>query len=238
MPLGADERIRTPDPRFTNVTQGSGPVQFRPVLISRVGSFSSPEQPFSAGIVPQIVPRHALGEPGDPSRLASRVGLACQESTCLAAKWSGCRRLRERPPASHTEHQCSAQSAIGGPFFLGLVVTLVVNSTPSAPSLRVNCQRRGPSRQGDLSAQISPCRDPISHQIRGPPCLRSGTTRRRGSSWMMSAGAAGRFLSNWRVIHRLWLKPMAASAANTGGPGSNSGGGHPHTHQNDMVIVP
>jgi len=182
MPLGADERIRTPDPRFTNVTQGSGPVQFRPVLISRVGSFSSPEQPFSAGIVPQIVPRHALGEPGDPSRLASRVGLACQESTCLAAKGYGFHRLFQRPPASHGEHLFPIQCAIVRCFLLGLVVTLVVNPAPwPPPDPRFVALK--PRADCIPSASNRPYAHPI---IRGPPQhtrqRRSGVDRLRPRS--------------------------------------------------------
>jgi hypothetical protein len=38
-------------------------------------------------------------------------------------------------------------------------------------------------------------------------------------------------LADKRAIHRLLLKPMAASVSSTDGPGSNSGGGLPHTHQ-------
>jgi hypothetical protein len=83
----ADEGIRTPDPRFTNVAQGSCRVSCRPILNLRVWLFSRPEQSFSAGIVPRIVPRQEAGIAEDPlNRGSPRVAMTYRLSTCLPGK--------------------------------------------------------------------------------------------------------------------------------------------------------
>jgi len=155
-------------------------------------------------------------------------------NTCLAAKGYRFRRLRQSLLTSHTEHGFSAQSATGRRFFLGLVVSLVVNSSiSSAYGLRLIGmyavkRNKWICRRKSLQAATWVRAKAADHQGGGRR-KRPDVAARLGRKLPAAEGRSPSRLSDRSTD--CCSKPTAASVRSTDGPGSNSGGGLPHTRQ-------